>query len=748
MGVTAAARAGLAASWLAKDPGVVALRRAARAALVLPIGFAFAKFVTGDPQVEAFVAFGCFALIVMAGFGGARLHRAAAYVTTTFVGAALVALGTLASPSAGIAALAMLLLGFGIQFMGALGGYVKAATPALLLAFILALSLPAPPAAIGPRLAGWLLAGALATLAGVFLWPYFEQLALQRRAADACRSVAELVRCQYESPGRVDPSPQLEAAREAVDAARHEYAAVPAHRVAPMRRHRALAELISDLQSTLEFAARPFGRQLPAARPSIEEGDRLAAAVLRTLEASAGVLTGGGPQPDLRSLDEARNAHRVALNRWAAGALPAGRSPEEVLEGLDAHHALRVLSYLTLALAANATIAAGGRLGAGIPIPAGTPHLEGATGTLIGAARTIRTHLEPTSSVLQNSVRAAVGLSLAVLLARVLRLDHAFWVVLGALSVLRTSALATGRTTIQALAGTLAGFAVGAIFAVAAGANHAVLWAALPLTVFLAAYAASAIGFVVGQAAFTLNVITLFNLISPAGWRVGLARIEDVAVGAGISIVVGLLLWPRGARETARRAVVGMYRAVVIYLAICFDRLLGHGTREDAGRARSIAVQARDRAGEAFDQFLNEPPAKPPAVETGAFLIGAGTHAIMIGDIANIVADGGYQAQGCAEGSTALRGQTQVMVDAFLRVADWLESATGAHAPHAGTSDEVLHEASLACLRRWREDPEAGRSAIAAVSAAELLGQLGVLVADLEEPAAAAAGAGRVPWWR
>lgn len=747
MGVTASTRAGLAASWLAKDPGLVALRRAARAALVLPLGFAFAKFVTGDPQVEAFVAFGCFALIVMAGFGGARLHRAAAYVTTTLVGAALVALGTLASPSAGIAALAMLLLGFGIQFMGALGGYVKAATPALLLAFILALSLPAPPAAIGPRLAGWLLAGALATLAGVFLWPYFEQLVLQRRAADACRSVAELVSCQYESPGRVDPSPQLQAAREAVDAVRHEYAAVPAHRVAPMRRHRALAELISDLRSTLDFAARPFGRQLPAARPSIEEGDRLASAVLGSLEASAGVLT-GGPPPDLRSLDEARNAHRVALDRWAAGALPAGRSPEEVLEGLDAHHALRVLSYLALALAANATIAAGRRLGAGIPIPAGTPHQEGVTGTLIRAARTIRTHLEPTSSVLQNSVRAAVGLSLAVLLARVLRLDHAFWVVLGALSVLRTSALATGRTTIQALAGTLAGFAVGGIFAVAAGANHAVLWAALPLTVFFAAYAASAIGFVVGQAAFTLNVITLFNLISPAGWRVGLARIEDVAVGAGISIVVGLLLWPRGARETARRAVVGMYRAMVIYLAISFDRLLGQGTREDAVRARSIAVQGRDRAGEAFDQFLNEPPAKPPGVETGAFLIGAGTYAIMIGDVANIVADGGYQAQGCAEGATALRGQTQVMLDALLRVADWLESAAGAQASHAGISDEVPREASLACLRRWKEDPTAGRPAIAVVSAGELLGQLGVLVADLQEPAAAAAKAARVRWWR
>jgi len=36
---------------------------------------------------------------------------------------------------------------------------------------------------------------------------------------------------------------------------------------------------------------------------------------------------------------------------------------------------------------------------------------------------------------------------------------------------------------------------------------------------------------VLGQAAFSVNLIIVFNLISPAGWQVGLVRIEDVAVG-------------------------------------------------------------------------------------------------------------------------------------------------------------------------------------------------------------------------
>jgi len=52
------------------------------------------------------------------------------------------------------------------------------------------------------------------------------------------------------------------------------------------------------------------------------------------------------------------------------------------------------------------------------------------------------------------------------------------------------------------------------------------------------------ISFAAGQAGFTLVVVILFNIIEPTGWRVGLTRIEDVAIGCGVSIVVGLLFWP------------------------------------------------------------------------------------------------------------------------------------------------------------------------------------------------------------
>ena len=53
--------------------------------------------------------------------------------------------------------------------------------------------------------------------------------------------------------------------------------------------------------------------------------------------------------------------------------------------------------------------------------------------------------------------------------------------------------------------------------------------------------------FIAGQAAFTVMVVILFNIIQPVGWSVGLVRIEDIALGCA----AGLCL--RGTALAARR---------------------------------------------------------------------------------------------------------------------------------------------------------------------------------------------------
>ena len=69
----------------------------------------------------------------------------------------------------------------------------------------------------------------------------------------------------------------------------------------------------------------------------------------------------------------------------------------------------------------------------------------------------------------------------------------------------------------------------------------------LPIAVLVASYTPGTASFAAGEAAFTVTVVVLFNPLVPAGWQVGLLRVEDVAIGCAVSLVIGILFWPTGA---------------------------------------------------------------------------------------------------------------------------------------------------------------------------------------------------------
>jgi uncharacterized membrane protein YccC len=744
---TPASRRRPAALKAPSDPGHAALRRAARAAIVIPLAFAFGQFVLRDAQNIIFIVFGGFALLVMSDFGGLRRARATAYLGATLVGAVLIALGTVVSQNVALAGATMLLVGFVISFASVFGGYIAAAQTGLLLAFVISIMVPAPAGAVPARVAGWTVAGILATLAAVALWPRFERIKLHKAAAKACLAVANLVEGLGRGAPDRDLPPLLEVARRAEAEARQQYAATAKRPAGPTRRDRAFVQLLIELQQIVDIVVHPFEQTLTAAAPGIDETDRLVTATVAALRSSADVLTGGAP-PDLRAVEENRERQRSALDRWASEQLRAGRPADEVLGGLDVDHTLRVVSYLSLSLGSNAVIAAGGRPEEEIALPVSAPRLEGVSGTTTRVGRAIRTHLAPSSTVLQRSLRVAVGLALAVWVARSLGLSHAFWVVLGTLQVLRSTALGTGRTTIQALAGNVIGVVIGGVFAVLAGNHPAVMWVALPLAVFLAAYAATTVGFIASQAAFTINLIIIFNLISPAGWQVGLVRIEDVAIGASISVLVGLLLWPRGARREFARALGGFYRAAANYLQAAFDRVLDFEPPASLEPSRRVAIQARERAGEAFDAFLNERVASPLDAQTAGLLLSEGNHAMLAAELLDVVAGRmGYRAGGCADGARAVHTQEAIMIDGLITLADRL-ALEDRVAAQERISREALRTAARDCLRRWRNDDRAGRGAMAVVIAGEWVENIARLEADLERPVTVAVEAARTPWWR
>ena len=243
-----------------------------------------------------------------------------------------------------------------------------------------------------------------------------------------------------------------------------------------------------------------------------------------------------------------------------AGSLGAEPGSRELVSALDPSFRAQELSFAVTQVGRNIDLTASaerrswwqrftGQQPAGVP------------GPLAAAQERAVAHFERHSVWLHNSVRGAVALGLAVLVANETGVQHSFWVIFGTLSVLRSNALNTGQFIARGILGTSIGFVIGALVLEIIGTDTTLLWVLLPIAVLVAGIAPAAISFTAGQAAFTVALLILFNLVQPAGWRLGIIRIEDVALGFAVSLVVGLLFWPRGAASALRIALAEAYAA-------------------------------------------------------------------------------------------------------------------------------------------------------------------------------------------
>jgi hypothetical protein len=621
-----------AVSWLgARDPRFSALRRATRAALVMPAMFALGDVVIGNPAVATFAAFGSFAMLLLVDFPGpmrARLQDQAALAVT---GAVFVCVGTLVSRSPGLAAVAMALVAFGVIFAGVVSSVLAGATTSLLLAFILPVSLPGPISSIPDRLTGWGLASGAALLAIALLWPAPARDPVRTAAIGGTRAVAHRLRAQvaYLLSGEGDAlaaerDAAITQADSAVEALHAVFFATPYRPTGLSTAARTLVRLVDELKwlnTTVLYAApHPHSSALD---PHVGAVKLAAAAVL---ERGADLLDAPQRSPDaLHAAQTELRAQLSELERGTTSRLPAGAGPAggakterpmgDVITSLDPAFRAQELSFVVSQIATNIDWAAAAERRSWLEQMLGRQP-EGLAGPVSAAHERAGAHVEQHSLWLQNSVRGAIGLGLAVLIANLTGVQHAFWVVLGTLSVLRSSALSTGENVLRGLLGTVVGFMIGGALVALVGTNTTLLWVLLPPAVLFAGLAPAAISFAAGQAAFTLALLILFNIIAPEGWQIGLVRIEDVAIGGAVSLAVGLLFWPRGAGAALGTALAQAYEESAEYLASAARFGIGRcdaaalaapAPTEEAARAAAAARRLDDT----FRSYLAERGAKP-----------------------------------------------------------------------------------------------------------------------------------------
>jgi len=602
--------------WLREhDPGFAATRRAARAAVVMPAMFAIGDRLIGNPMLATFSAFGCFALLVLVDFAGTMRERLEAEATLAAAGALLICLATLVSRSTALSAITMAVVGFAVLFSGVVSSVLAGSSTSLLLAFILPVSLPGPVSSIPDRLAGWGLASGASLIAIVVLWPAPVRNPLRGAAVGACRALAARLRSPEEATA--------ERASRAVASLHDLFFATPYRPTGLSTAARTLVRLVDELRWLNDIVV-----MVPPGMPKDPRVHEVKCAAALVLERGADLLEDPRGSPDeLREAQSLLARELDELERGAALRLPEsdGEHPAgDIVSALDPSFRAQELSFVAAQVGRNIDFAAAAERRSWLDRVTGRQP-KGLSTTLSAAQERAGSFLEREAVWLQNSVRGAVGLGLAVLVSKVASVDHAFWVVLGTLSVLRSNALNTGQNVVRGLTGTLAGFVVGAALISLIGTNTTLLWFLLPPAVLLAGLAPSAVSFAAGQAAFTLTLLILFNILQPEGWRVGLVRIEDVALGSAVSIVVGLLFWPRGAGAALGRALADAYAASASYLA----RAVEFGmSRCDGGSpapspvddAGSAAAAAR-RLDDTFRSYLAERGEKPAAMADVATLV-------------------------------------------------------------------------------------------------------------------------------
>ena len=559
---------------------------------------ALSTLVVGGSDVRLYALLGAFWLMVLADFPGNRQNRAVAYLGLCVNGLVLITVGTLAAPIPWLAVSVVFLLGVAVTLAGALSETMSAGQRVTLLFYLWPVCTPAGP--IGDRLLGWLIAVAICVPASLFLLPPRHHGDLRRHAAQVCTALAD----------RIDGVDSAADVTTAMDALRANFLAANYRPVGLSAGSRALVRVVDHLELICNRVDDDTAAALgPVKQPAVT-----------VLRCCAQLLE--------RGRAGYRRENRAALEQALAQLRVVGRGRfrddlTEILRERDDAAAVGVGRRLLASRATATTIGLVGRVMLAAAAADARPAWARALGRRLPpggyadrvlpetvAVATYPTGFLATYSVTaRNSLRTGLALALAVTVTHLFPVQHGFWVVLGAMVVLGSSALTTRTKVVQAVVGTAVGVALGSVMVAAAGIHSAVLWCLLPIAIFGCTYLPRLFSFAVTQAMIAMTVLIILNLIAPTGWRIGLLRIEDVAMGAGVGITVSLLLWPKGAVAAASKVINTAFAVNVRYLQAAVLRVTRGSTEESDAKveARSFdALVASRTVDDAVRQYLSE----------------------------------------------------------------------------------------------------------------------------------------------
>jgi uncharacterized membrane protein YccC len=613
-------------------------RRAIRATVAGGGTFSLVDQVMHNPTAAIFAAFGSLILLVYVEFSGPKRQRFEQHVGLVVITFFFVFLGTLCSQVLWLAVASTVIVCFCVLMSGVMSASLAGATSAMLISFLLPVAFQGSVSTIPDRLLGWAIGGAVSLLAVVFILPSPSSDPLVGVASTAIDKIADYLGAAAKPLDGAGESSVLSEVATASTALRTTFFAAPFRPAGLSVSSRLLVKVI---EWTLELDMLLAGYASWADNRDSADVAALTRACAGLLKKAAAALTSASDATPLEtSLDALREA-RSQLEESALRSLHHHQSTTDAAT-TDAHD-VELVAVLDGSFRTDDIADTVEKLGADMVELVTSRRrtwwqqslgleAKGSDSRLDAARRRLRSHFSRRSVWLHNSARGAIGLGLSVWVAYGFGVQHAFWVVFGTLAVLRSNALSTGQTAVKALTGTIEGIIIGSVIIGLLGTHETVFWILLPFAICFTGFAPSAISFAAGQAGFTMTILILFNIVEPIGWKIGVIRIEDVALGCAVSLIVGLLFWPRGASATLRYSIADAITESVHYLGSAVVFALSCCDKEtqkvdDPLEARRVAQAAARRLDDAFREYLSERGSKSVTLADVSSLI-AGVTAV------------------------------------------------------------------------------------------------------------------------
>ena len=259
----------------------------------------------------------------------------------------------------------------------------------------------------------------------------------------------------------------------------------------------------------------------------------------------------------------------------------------------------------------------------------------------------------------------------------------------------------------------------------------------------VAAYTPGTAPFAAGQAAFTVMIVVLFNLLVPAGWKVGLLRVEDVGIGCAVSLSSASCSGP-AASPPSSATTWRMPSAVA--RATSAMRPAGRSAIGPGGRsAAEVAVAAGNRLDDALRGYLTEQGSKRLSkADLWALVMAATRLRLTAHSMASLprtphahADDGGLHA--------ALRRQMADLSGFYERLAAEVGRPGARRARHRSRSRCRPAGSPAPPCHRAGPDPPTGLTGCGSATSSTTCE---AHAADITGPAVRLAAIRRRPWWR